>query len=233
MSEKKDIHEDLKPSYGDYTHAGFKAGLSWMPGVGGSISEFFSMVITPPLSKRRDEWIIAIHERLLKLEEKLEDFSIENLKENDLFISVFLHATIIAMRTHQKEKIEALRNAVINTAISLPFEDNIQFIYLNLVERYTPLHLKLLKKMDDFYPKDVHKLLLHSSGSFIKSDISELMPELQNNPELSIKLERDLVNDGLIYDERLPDEVINSKTNQSRRTTIFGQNFLEFIKKSF
>lgn len=204
-----------------------------MPGVGGSISEFFSMVITPPLSKRRDEWIIAIHERLLKLEEKLEDFSIENLKENDLFISVFLHATIIAMRTHQKEKIEALRNAVINTAISLPFEDNIQFIYLNLVERYTPLHLKLLKKMDDFYPKDVHKLLLHSSGSFIKSDISELMPELQNNPELSIKLERDLVNDGLIYDERLPDEVINSKTNQSRRTTIFGQNFLEFIKKSF
>jgi len=38
MSEEKDICEDLKPSYGDYAHAGFKAGLSFVPVIGGPIS---------------------------------------------------------------------------------------------------------------------------------------------------------------------------------------------------
>ncbi|PWR69580.1 hypothetical protein DLD82_17555 [Methanospirillum stamsii] len=42
MSEKKDICEDLQPSYRDYTHAGVKAGLSFIPVIGGPISAFFS-----------------------------------------------------------------------------------------------------------------------------------------------------------------------------------------------
>ncbi|PWR72560.1 hypothetical protein [Methanospirillum lacunae] len=61
MSEKKDIREDLAPSYGDYAHAGVKAGLSFVPVIGGPISEFFSMVIAPPLEKRRDEWMTTIY----------------------------------------------------------------------------------------------------------------------------------------------------------------------------
>jgi len=133
MSEGKDIHEDLKPGYSDYAHAGVKAGLSLFPIIGGPISEFFSMIIAPPLSKRREEWMGIIYQELVRLETEIDGFRIDNLKDNEQFISVLLYATNIAMRTHQKEKIEALRNAVINSATDLPLEDDIQFIFLNLI----------------------------------------------------------------------------------------------------
>ena len=149
MTEKRDIEEDLKPSEGDYAHAGVRAGLSIAPYLGGPLTEFFSMVITPPLEKRRDAWIIEIFTRLKKLEEKVEGFKIENLAQNEIFISTLLYATPVAMRTHQKEKLEALRNAVINSALSPSIDENLQWMFLNLIDRYTPLHLHILELLDN------------------------------------------------------------------------------------
>lgn len=236
MSDGKDIREDLQPGYEDYAHAGVKAGLSCIPGIGGPISEFFSMVIASPVSKRRDEWIIAIHERLLKLEEKPEDFSIENLKENDLFISVFLYATTIAMRTHQKEKIEALKNAVIN-AINCPsIDDSSYVIFLTFIDRYTPWHLALLQKMNDFYPPHVHMIQgyvnkeMNLTNPKVMSDFSIIYPELNQNQKLCKKIEKDLVDDGLIYDGHFLPDAFDPVDNFRRRTSSFGREFLNFIR---
>ncbi len=142
MTDERKIEEDLKPSTGDYIHTGIKAGLSTAPYIGGPIAEFFSFVIAPPLEMRRDAWLIEIYRRLQTLEQRYEDFKPENLTKNEQFFSVFLQATQIAMRTHQQEKLEALRNAVINSVAMPTVDENLQLIFLNLIDRYTPWHLK-------------------------------------------------------------------------------------------
>jgi len=148
MDKKQVIAKDLESSVGDYAHAGVRAGLSIAPFVGGPLVEFFTMVIAPPLEKRRDEWLIEIFTCLKKIEKEIEEFKIENLKKNENFISTLFYATQIAMRTHQQVKLEALKNAVINSILTPTVDENLQLIYLNLVDRYTPWHLKLLQFFD-------------------------------------------------------------------------------------
>jgi len=228
MSEKKDIHEDLKPGYGDYAHAGVTAGLSCIPGIGGPISEFFSMVIAPPLEKRRDEWMGIIYQELVRLETEIDGFKIENLKENDQFISVLFYATSIAMKTHQEEKIQALRNAVINSAIDQSIDENMHMIFLNLIEKNTPLHLKLLNLLSNYQPRNINRQCGNQTGGFNKTNVSILLPEIKQDLELCDKLERDLVMDALLY-ECIPKENIRISDNYSKRVTNFGQKFLNFI----
>ena len=63
-------------------------------------------LITPPLEKRRNEWLDALGTRLVELE-KEKGISLEDLKENDEFIDIVIQATQIALRSSQEEKKEA------------------------------------------------------------------------------------------------------------------------------
>ncbi|HTS57938.1 MAG TPA: hypothetical protein VMH03_10335, partial [Terriglobales bacterium] len=45
-----------------------------------------------------------------------------------------LQATQIALRTHQEEKLEALRNAVVNSTSGQVLEDDVRAVFLNLVD---------------------------------------------------------------------------------------------------
>ena len=51
--------------------------------------------------------------------------------------------TQIVAKTHQKEKLEYLANALINSA-DVDFDEELTQIFLELVERYTLTHIKLL-----------------------------------------------------------------------------------------
>jgi hypothetical protein len=55
------------------------------------------------------------------------------------------HATQIAVRTHQQEKLDALRNAVLNVAAGTAPGDDLQLMFLGFVDAFTPLHLRMLK----------------------------------------------------------------------------------------
>ncbi len=92
----KSLSEQGKPkrSRGDVTYALAKAGLAGIPIIGGSAAEIYSLILVEPLSKRRDEWIESIAERLKLLEEKVEDFNIEDLAGNETFITTVAHQSV-------------------------------------------------------------------------------------------------------------------------------------------
>ncbi len=69
----------------------------------GALLNYF---MTPPLEKRRNEWLDALGTRLVQLE-KEKGISLEDLKENDEFIDIVIQATQIALRSSQEEKKEA------------------------------------------------------------------------------------------------------------------------------
>ena len=126
-----------------------KGAVSAIPFAGGAISEIIGAAVSLPLSKRRDEWFQDLASRLEELEGQKAGFSLDSLGDNEQFVSAAVQATQAALRTHQKEKIEALRNAVLNTAVRQGPEDDYQTVFFALIDRFTPAHLRLLKSFHD------------------------------------------------------------------------------------
>lgn len=109
------------------------------------MTELFAYLIQEPVSKRRDAWIVEIAGRLRTLEDRLGKPLAEELKQDEGFTTLLLGATQVAMRNHKAEKIAALANAVMNTAIGIAPEETERSIMLDLVDRMTAQHLAILQ----------------------------------------------------------------------------------------
>jgi hypothetical protein len=133
-----------KPTFEDAEHAGLRALVSMIPFVGGAGTELMNLM-SSPISVRRDEWLEDLERRLFDLEGKVEGFQFVNLQRNEEFISATLQATVAAVRTHQSEKRDALRNAVLNVAVGAT-PGVYQGFFLSLVDSLTPMHLSMLKQ---------------------------------------------------------------------------------------
>ena len=90
-----------------------------------------------------------IAQALGELSERVEGFNIEDLAENPAFISTVLNASQAAMRSHQEEKLEALQNAVLNSALPNAPDDDFQLVFVSYVDTLAPWHLRLLKFYSD------------------------------------------------------------------------------------
>lgn len=229
-----DIKKDLELSIGDYAHAGVRAGLSTAPFLGGPLAEFFSIVIAPPLEKRRTAWMVEIFFRLKKLEEKVEGFKIENLAQNAVFISTLLYATQAAMRTHQDEKLAALRNMVINSAIMPSVDENLQLMFLNLVDRYTRWHLIILHFLDD--PREYGKRNSISYPNWSMGGTATVLeyaiPDIKGQRKFYDQIVKELFSDGLLNSDTFMHTTMTDQGMFASRTTDMGKQFLAFISRN-
>jgi len=131
------------------------------------------------------------------------------------------------------EKLETLRNAVLNTA-SVPFEENVQQVFLNFVNELTPWHMKVLKFLDnpeEWLERSAIPVPKKALGTVL-SVLFTAFPELEKRKTLAKQLLGDLSAKGLASDW----ESMNILTGRSRifasHTTNFGKQFLEFIISS-
>jgi len=65
-----------------------------------------------------------------------------------------MHASQVAIRNHQSGKLEALRNAVLDSALSNEPEEDMQLMFLNFVDVLTLSHLRMLKLYFDSEPRE-------------------------------------------------------------------------------
>src|SRR5690606_26652153 len=147
--EQKDNLKPLSMTKADHAHTGIRAIISAIPVVGSPFEIIFSKYYPSPIDKRRDNLLQSVYEGLEKLKVQYQELTPESLAKSDVFVTVLLNAISIAIKNHQKEKIEALRNAVLNAAIGIDIDENMQMILLRYVEALTPLHLKLLTLMEN------------------------------------------------------------------------------------
>lgn len=224
-----ELNKIPESSSGDKVLAVSKMLINLIPVVGSSANDLIAMIITPPLQKRKDEWIKSIAEELIKTKEKVEGFKFEDLQNNELFVTTFIHATQTAIKNHQKEKLEALRNSVLNsTKINAPDED-LQLIFISLIDSYTQWHLRVLKFFDD--PKkwgneNGVKYPEYSAGSPIAL-LEIAFPELQNKKDFTHKVISDLCASRLMEGGEYVTMTANGM--YSSRTMQMGKQFLEFI----
>jgi hypothetical protein len=224
--EKKiDVPESGK---GDVALGLAKAVLSSVPIVGGAAAELFAMVVTPPLEKRRAKWMQDVGEKLNELKEK--GIDIGELSKNEAFISTVLQASQAALRTHHEEKLEALKNAVINVAVGNAPNEDIQTMFINLVDSLTPWHIKILR----FFQNPVElggKKGIRPEGMYMGAPsqiLEQYYLELRGHREFYDLVVRDLHARGLFTLDSLH-TMMTANGAFTKRTTQLGDEFLSFI----
>jgi hypothetical protein len=139
MNKKPNKYEPPKADSGDIAHLVTKAALSFIP----PAPDLFEYFVRPPLQKRLEKWQEDIAQALRDLE-KNPGINLETLQNNERFITIIVQTTQIAVRNHQREKLHALRNAIVNSAINPNLEEDLQLTFIRFIEELTPLHLSLL-----------------------------------------------------------------------------------------
>ncbi len=225
MTDAKSL-KPPKPARKDAIVEGVKAGLSGPLGILGAL-------LKSPLEKRRDEWMRAVEEALLEFQEKVEGFSIENLSENELFVSTVVQAATAAQRTHLQEKRAALRNAVLNIALSPNLDDTKIEIVLGMIESMSVWHIRIL----DLFANPSEWALRNNKpfpGSWSTGGRSRVLefayPELAGKRNFYDPIVRDLNTKGLLSTDSLHATMTREGTIQPA-VTEWGADLARLIRE--
>jgi hypothetical protein len=165
----------------DIIYNGVKAATSFIPGLAPLTEYFLDTYIGLPATKRTRIFLDAVVEKLNELESKIESVNFEN----PVFQTTFMQACQIAARTHKEQKLEALRNIVLNSAIPRDLDDDILAMFLNWVNIFTESHITTLKH-------------LHYIETYTLEQFQAHFPLLEKNRFVYNKLLADLADQGLI-----------------------------------
>jgi hypothetical protein len=229
MTVEEPRFEPPDRSAGDLVHAGVKAALGSIPLLGAAAAELFALVVAPPLEKRRNEWMRSVGEALSRAHaEKAID--LEQAEKSDSFVDTALQASQIALRNHQEEKLQALRNAVVNAAAPEAPAVSLQQFFLRLVDEFTVWHLRLLRLFQGpeawFAEHGVSWPNLHMGG--LSHVVETAFPELRGRRDLYDQFWRDLYLRGMVSTEHLHTTMTGGGL-ASKRTTDLADQFLRFI----
>lgn len=218
---------------GDAAYAAGRAALSIIPAVGGVAVELFQFIVTPPIEKRRNEWMREIGQAIQQLERD-RGINIEQLQSNEVFVDTLLQASQIALRNSQQEKLNALKNAVINSALPHPVEQTLQQMFLNWVDTFTVWHIRVLSLFHNpqqWATDNNHPLPTNISMGGLSTLLGHAFPELAQDRALYDQIWNDLYQKGLVNTEGLH-TTMSWNGMIARRTTDLGENFLRFISEN-
>ncbi|AMR68738.1 hypothetical protein A0T30_13055 [Aquipseudomonas alcaligenes] len=156
----------------------------------------------------------------------------EGLQQNEAFITTVAQASILAIRNHQLEKLEALRNAVLNVAAGHCPEDDLRQLFLNFVDGCTVTHIRLLSLMNG--PAEWAKLHGVEFPNWTMAGLSDViehaLPELCGKESLYRVIWRDLYQQGFVNSDGLG-STMSAAGLMARRTTDIGEQLIAFLSE--
>lgn len=235
--EGRDSEDDLEkyspPGTGpaDYVHS-----LAKMLALGAGAGDLFDHIVGPPIERRRREWMQEVGEALARLESE-GVITLEELRSDEEFVSVLVQASRVAIRNHREEKLRALRNAVLNTAIGSSPDETDRQIFISLIDRFTVSHLRILRVLHDTnsvidergLDLDTDKLRepKEARGATFRF-LVRAFPELESRDDLYEPITDELVNRGLLTSSASTATI--SSSLRPSYTTSLGDRFLSFIE---
>jgi hypothetical protein len=223
------------PDIADVSHALLIGAADSIPIAGPIVKQFISAFVDAPVVERRWHWVESIAIRVTKLEEKYENIK-DNLATNEEFKTAFLYAGQIAIRSHQTEKLEALQNAVLNTAIPGAIDDSQQQIFLNYIDTFTEWHIRILKFLDN--PIEwgkIHNIKYPNlSSGGVSAILIAAFPEMKDKRPFYDQIVYDLHERGLLNKSKdFLHVLMTSEGIFSSHSSVSGKLFLNFIKSPF
>ncbi len=195
------------------------------------VKAFLSLIYTPVYERRMLIWykqVIAAIKHLRQHHRELEE---DVLKLNESFLTTALHAVQIAARTHQENKREALRNAVLNSALPNAPDEDVQLMFLNAIDVFGKWHIKLLDFMSAPFDriKEVPRPIPGMKGEWVRVMLAswQAFPELGGRQTFVTQVIEDLKNRGFVESRHLLGTFVELERSY---TTDLGERFLKFIK---
>lgn len=153
------LEEKLKAAFesdnSDKNYNMVKGIVNSLPPVGSLLGGFFESYIVSPATKRSYKFLEILVRELEELKSKTElvDF------ESPVFQTTMIHVYQIVTRTHQEQKLEAVRNIVLNSSIPRAVDDDVLAMFLNWIDVFTETHISTLKHLhyiDTYTPEQLH-----------------------------------------------------------------------------
>jgi len=179
------LEEKLKVAFesdnSDKNYNMVKGFVNSLSPVGSLLGGFFESYIVSPATKRSYKFLEILVRELEALKSKIElvDF------ESPVFQTTFMQACQIAVRTHKEQKLEALRNIVLNSSIPTSLEDDVLAMFLNWIDGFTALHISTLKH-------------LHYLDRYALEELYTYFPMLEQNRAIYNQVLKDLADRSLI-----------------------------------
>lgn len=228
MPDEEDKLAVPKAGAGDAAMAIARGVLGAVPVIGGLGAELVNQIVAPPLEKRRDAWMEEVGQAIHELQGKVADLTLERLAADESFVTVLSHASSMAIRNHQREKLDALRNAVLNAALHRGADETRQMMFLNWVDALTPLHLQLLALLGDptRYLQE-HNIGYQPTGTM--GGITDMLTRVTGaDRDIVSQAVKDMSDRGLLPQMNLGVTMTTDGFFQQRSTPL-GKQFLEFI----
>jgi hypothetical protein len=190
------------------------------------------MAVAPPIEKRLHEWRADIGGRLKKLEDA-GYVTLESLQANEAFVSTSVRASQIALTTNDDAKREALRNAILNSALNEEPDESRRQMFLRFIDELTPWHIRILQLMQDarvWFVKQNRRPPVFTLAGSLAQLFTDAYPALQDERDFLelIHLDlnaRKLTNSGSFW------TMMSGTGPYEKRTTDFGDRFLKFISE--
>lgn len=217
----------------DIVHASVKGLVSGIPYAGGPLSVALENIFASPIERRREKWFEKLAEVVSELEQRVADLSAQKLSENELFVTVTLQATQIAIRNHQEEKIKALRSAVFQAGLPDGPDEELQLMFLQFIDELSPGRLQLLALLDDPIQWMQRNNIQNPGWSMggVSAVIEHCFPHLRGKRQIYGQLVRDLQAKGLIHQGEFLNLTMTGRGMVKSRTTEIGQKFIAYISE--
>jgi hypothetical protein len=220
-----------KKSAGDIAREVGRAVVSVIPATGGPLQVAFENIFASPIEKRKEAWLEQLASVVEEVQERVADMTPEKLAANEAFVTIAMQASQVAIRNHQKAKLDALRNAVLNSALPNPPQEDEQMIFLRLIDQLTPWHLRVLALLDDPV-RWMERNGIQNPGWGMggpSAVLEHCLPDLRGQRETYDQIARDLQAEGLLGQGQFLHVTMTGGGMVASRTTERGKRFIKFI----
>lgn len=213
----------------DLVEAAVEGAAGMVPIVGSPIAVAFAVTMGWTYNKRLTLWLDDLAQAVDDLQQQLDTpLSIKELAEDPAFIDAVVHATRAAQATHQQEKLDALRNAVLNaTLVGAPDVDE-QARFFRIIDQFTPAQLRMLAYLDDpsgWYQRHSIEQPRYMAGSRLQA-LQTALPEFASQ-DWALLVAKDLADNSLLIANLTG--MVSGGAVYDALTTPLAKRFLTFI----
>ncbi len=199
---------------------GTKTVLGFLPGpISAAFSAIIDNVKESVFEKRFSKWKEDVVDKIGQLEAKYEE-----IVSNNSFATALIKTSEIAIKTESDEKRKILAAALVNT-YKQNIEEDKMVIYLQLIEKYSILHVKIIRYLHDEYMSE--RFFNNKAPTFL----ALFRIKFHNVEEIYLKKAlSDLQNDCLL--ERFHDDsLIEFQNHRFELLTKLGNDFYDYLSQ--
>ncbi len=217
---------------GEKAHRTARIMIGAVPILGGAGVEIFNSIIDTPMNQRKVQWMTQVGNALNDLIDK-GVLTEQGLQHNQSFITTVAQASVLAMRSHQQEKLDALRNVVLNVAVGRDPEEDLRQLFLNFIDACTATHIRLLSLMrgpEEWGKKHGVEFPSNWRMGGITQTIEHAFPDLRGKQSIYKVIWGDLYQRGLISTDSLG-TTMSRDGMLAPRTTELGSQLIDFFSE--